>query len=221
MSLTNLLSRRQDLLGADTPLFYSTPIHITRGEGVYLYAADGRRYIDMYNNVPCVGHCNPHVVEAIQRQAATLNVHSRYLHEGILDYAERLLGKHAPHFGRAIFTCTGTEANEVALNMARLCTGGRGIICTDAAYHGNSAAVGKLTRVTTREDSDPEVRAIPFPQKFRPLAEDISEAALCARYLELLDEAIASLSGVGLAAMLVCPILANEGLPDIPAGFMH
>ena len=169
MSPANLLSRRHDLLGADTPLFYSTPVHITRGEGVYLYGADGTRYIDMYNNVPCVGHGNPHVVEAMQRQAATLNVHSRYLHEGILDYAERLLGKHSPHLGRAVFTCTGTEANEVAINMARFATGGHGIICTDAAYHGNSTVVGRLTRVGAREDPNPEVRAIPFPQKFRPL----------------------------------------------------
>ncbi len=139
MSTTELLARRERLLGVGAPLFYEEPVNIVRGEGVWLFDAEGRRYVDMYNNVPCVGHAHPHVVEAMQVQAGTLNVHSRYLHSGILDYAERLLSHHATPLTSAIFACTGTEANEVALQMARVATGGRGIICTDAAYHGNSA----------------------------------------------------------------------------------
>ncbi len=91
MSTTELLARRQRLFGVGAPLFYEEPVHIVRGEGVWLFDADGRRYLDMYNNVPCVGHAHPHVVEAMRSQAATLNVHSRYLHGGIVDYAERLL----------------------------------------------------------------------------------------------------------------------------------
>ena len=151
-----------------------------RGEGVWLFDTDGRRYLDMYNNVPCVGHCHPHVVEAMHRQASTLNVHSRYLHEGVLDYAERLTNQHAEELASVVFTCTGTEANEVAMSMARIATGGRGIICTDAAYHGNSAEVGKLTRA---RDGDPEIRAIPYPQRYRPLREDVSESELTDLYL--------------------------------------
>ena len=89
----DLLERRERLLGAGIATFYDDPVHIVRGEGVWLYDADGRRYLDLYNNVPCVGHAHPHVVEAMQRQSETLNVHSRYLHEGILDYAEH------PDFG--------------------------------------------------------------------------------------------------------------------------
>ena len=91
-----LIDRRTRLLGKGAPLFYRDPVHIVRGDGVWLYDANGKRYVDMYNNVPCVGHANPRVVEAISRQSATLNVHSRYLHEGILDYAERLTGHHDP-----------------------------------------------------------------------------------------------------------------------------
>src|SRR5690348_10735927 len=122
-----LLTRRERLLGVGARLFYDPPLHIVRGDGVWLFDPDGNRYLDLYNNVPCVGHANPHVVEAMSRQAASLNVHSRYLHEGILDYAERLANLHAEPLTTSIFTCTGTEANEVALMMARAATGGRGI----------------------------------------------------------------------------------------------
>ena len=210
-----LLERRNRTLGTGAALFYQDPVHIVRGEGVTLVDADGRRYVDMYNNVPCVGHCHPHVVEAIARQAATLNVHSRYLHEAILDYAERLTGHHHDGIDTAIFTCTGTEANEVALMMARLATGGRGIVCTDAAYHGNSAEVRKLTRA---KDNSGDVRPIPFPETYR-FAENENPTAW---HLDRLRDVIASFErdGITFAGMLVCPILANEGLPNIPPGFM-
>ena len=90
MSTTTLAARRDRALGTGAPLFYDKPLHIVRGEGTYLFDDTGRRYVDMYNNVPCVGHANPHVVEAMARQQATLNVHSRYLHEGIVALAERI-----------------------------------------------------------------------------------------------------------------------------------
>lgn len=227
MTTTELLARRERLLGIGAPLFYDQPIHIVQGEGVWLVDADGKRYLDMYNNVPCVGHGHPHVVEAMQQQAASLNVHSRYLHEGILDYAERLTQLHADSLSSAVFTCTGTEANEVAIAMARAATGARGIICTDSAYHGNSAEVSKLNHVgyleQTGRSADADIRAIPFPQCFRPLQENLPETALCDLYLQELQRAIDDLTskGIALAAMLVCPILANEGLPDIPHGFMN
>lgn len=226
MTTAELLARRERLLGVGAALFYDQPLHIVQGEGVWLIDADGKRYLDMYNNVPCVGHGHPHVVEAMQQQAAGLNVHSRYLHEGILNYAERLTQLHADPLSTAVFACTGTEANEVAMAMARTSTGGRGIICTDSAYHGNSAEVSKLNHVGYLErlgrSVDPEIRAIPFPQCFRPLRENLPESELTDLYLQEVARAIDELTGNGikLAAMLVCPILANEGLPDIPDGFM-
>jgi 4-aminobutyrate aminotransferase-like enzyme len=217
---TDLVARRERFLGAGAPLFYEQPVHIVRGEGVWLFDPDGRRYMDLYNNVPCVGHGHPHVVAAIERQLATLNVHSRYLHQGIVDYAERLTGKLSDPLDCAVFACTGTEANEIALAMARLATGGLGIVCTDAAYHGNSAEVAKLT--FARSGADPAVRAIPFPQRYRPITDGATEVELSALYVDRVRSAIDDLaaSEVGFAGMLVCPILANEGLPDIPAGFM-
>jgi 4-aminobutyrate aminotransferase-like enzyme len=217
-----LLARRDKLLGTGAPLFYTTPLHIVRGEGVYLFDADGRSYVDMYNNVPCVGHANPRVVEAMARQQATLNVHSRYLHEAVLDFAERLVGLHGPHIESVVLCCSGTEAIEVALRMARIATGKRGIVCTNATYHGNSEAVGKLTRLPAGQNAIPEVRSFLFPETYRPIVEGASEAELCEAYLARLGEAIDSLraSPEGFAGLILCSILANEGLPDIPAGFM-
>ncbi len=220
MTDSDLLARRERALGKRAPLFYREPINIVRGEGVYLFDDAGRQYIDMYNNVPCVGHANEHVVEAMTRQAGILNVHSRYLHESIVRYAERLAAHHDESLTTSVFTCTGTEANEVALMMARTATGGRGIICTDAAYHGNSEEVRKLTH--TPLGGKGEIRSIPFPQTFRPIKEGASEAELAELYLAEVGRVIEEFAadGIPLAGMLVCSIFANEGLPNVPAGFL-
>jgi len=221
MATTTLLERRNATLGTGAPLFYQEPVHIVRGSGVELFDDSGRRYLDMYNNVPCVGHCHPHVVEALTRQAQTLNVHSRYLHEGIVDYAERLAALHWEGIDSVVFSCTGTEAHEVAIAMGRACTGGRGIITTTAAYHGNSHMVRKLTHLGDSTHHD-DVRAFPFPDLYRPIEQGLSQTALCDRYLERIADAIEDFKtrGVPLAGLLVCSIFANEGLPDIPEGFM-
>lgn len=222
----DLRTRRDRALGTGAPLFYNEPIELVRGDGVHLFDPDGRRYVDLYNNVPCVGHANPRVVEAMTRQQATLNVHSRYLHEGIVELAERLVGLHpasaGPPLESVIFSCSGTEAVEVALTMARVATGRRGIVATDATYHGNSEAVHALTRAAAEPAAHPEIRTIPFPRQFRPIEPGASPAALAAAHLRHLEEAIAGLqsSGPGLAGVIFCSILANEGLPDIPPGFM-
>lgn len=220
-STAGLITRRDQLLGAGAALFYEEPLTIVRGEGVYLFDDAGRRYVDMYNNVPCVGHAHARVVEAMARQAATLNVHSRYLHPGVLDYAEKLLDRHHESLTSAVFACTGTEANEVALLMARAATGNRGILCTDSAYHGNSTEVGRLT-FARNLPPESEFRSIPFPQTYRPLRPGVSGKELTDLYLDEMRRAIDDFArnGISLAGMLVCPILANEGLPNIPEGFM-
>jgi 4-aminobutyrate aminotransferase-like enzyme len=223
MGVDELKARRDQALGTGAALFYRTPLHLVRGEGAYVFDADGRRYVDMYNNVPCVGHGNPDVVAAMTRQQATLNVHSRYLHEEVLALAERLAGMHGPAIESVVFSCTGTEAIEVALRMARFATGKRGIVFSNATYHGNSDLSSQLTRVGDGQPANPELRAIPFPEMFRPIAPGLSEAELADAYLEQLRGAIAHLeaNGSGLAAVIFCSILANEGLPDIPGGFMR
>ena len=219
MSLTE---RRTQTLGSGAELFYDQPLEIVRGEGVYLYDRGGRAYLDMYNNVQCVGHANTAVVNAMAEQQATLNVHSRYLHEGIVHFGERLAGLNHDGIQSVVFSCSGTEANEVALQIARIATGRRGIICTDAAYHGNSELVDSLTYLWRNMPTSGDIRAFPTPDCYRPIKDNVSEDELCDAYLDEIQRTIDNLNaeGSGLAALIICPIFANEGMPYIPAGFM-
>ena len=221
MDTATLLERRNRYFGRGSALFYEEPIQIVRGQGALVYDEQGREYIDMYNNVPCVGHAHPHVVEAMHRQAGTLNVHSRYLHEDIVRLAERLTELHGDQIESVVFACSGTEANDIAMTMARVVTGGSGFICTNAAYHGNSEQVMQLTYVATDQTDNPNIRSIPFPESFRSIVAG-SEEDRCEAYLAKVVEALADFEarGVRVAGLLVCSLLANEGLPDIPAGFM-
>jgi 4-aminobutyrate aminotransferase-like enzyme len=222
LTVSTLQQRRDLALGAGAELFYDTPLEIVRGEGAYLFDAAGRRYVDLYNNVPCVGHGNAAVARAMAEQQARLNVHSRYLHEGIVSFAERLTGLHHDGIESVVFSCSGTEANEVALRMARVVTGQRGIVCADQAYHGNAGLVDALTCVGRDTGAGNEIRGFPFPQRYRPLELGLGEQALCEVYLERVGEAIRNLKahGHGFAALIACSIFANEGLPSIPVGFM-
>ena len=141
----SLLQRRERSLGPAYRLFYEQPVHLVRGEGAWLFDPAGRRYLDCYNNVASVGHCHPRVVDALGRQAATLNTHTRYLHEGIVSYAERLAATLPEPLSVCMFVCTGTEANDLALRIARAVTGNHGIVVTEDAYHGNSTAVFEMS----------------------------------------------------------------------------
>ena len=144
--MTDLITRRRELLGPNVSTFYKDPVHIVKGENVWLWDSEGTRYLDCYNNVAHVGHCNPRIVNAICAQARVLNTHTRYLHEGILDYTERLTATFDAPLNTAIMTCTGSEANDIALRMAETMTGKRGIIATDATYHGNTTLVSHLSK---------------------------------------------------------------------------
>ncbi len=223
MSTGDILRRRDNLLGSNTPLFYDEPLHIVRGEGVHLYDADGRQYLDVYNNVPNVGHCNPRVVQALSRQAETLNIHTRYLHEAILDYGEALTATFADPLSMVMFTCTGSEANDLALRIARHTRPGKGIICSNETYHGNTTAVDELaTLFNGGQAIGPNVKAVPYPDAYRPL-DGLQGEELTQAYLLRIDQAIAEFEaeGIGLAGMLVCPIFANEGVPNVPQGYLQ
>jgi 4-aminobutyrate aminotransferase-like enzyme len=218
------LRKRRDLaLGAGAELFYDEPLEIVRGEGVYLFDKNGRRYVDMYNNVPVVGHGNAAVVRAMADQQATLNVHSRYLHDGIVTFAERYAALNHDGIESVVFSCSGTEAVEVAIQIARLVTGNRGLVCTDATYHGNSDLVGSMSYLWHKPPESGDIRAFPFPELYRPLEEGLSEDALCDAYLNRVETCIENLKaeGAGCAALIMCSIFANEGPPEIPAGFMR
>ncbi len=218
----HLMAQRARLLGPNNAHFYEDPVHFVRGEGVWLFDHEGRRYLDCYNNVPHVGHCHPKVVDAICRQTATLNTHSRYLHETVLEYAERLTGTFERSLNTMLFTCTGSEANDVALRMAQSVTGNKGIVVTDHTYHGNTALVMELATLLPREDgTKPCLRSIPAPDSYHLERGEKNKEEMGNRVIRHLEAAIKSLikSGYGVAAIMICPLFANEGFPDLPAGF--
>ena len=195
----------------------SRPDIIARGEGVWVWDADGNKYLDCYNNVAHVGHCHPKVVEAIARQAATLNTHTRYLHETVLDYGERLVGKFGHDLKQIIMTCTGSEANDLALRMAQAVTGKVGIIATDNTYHGNTTAVSQLnTRRPPIGGWPAHVKRVPAPDVLVPGSTDPAVfAGHVARAIAELEA-----SGHGFAGFMLCPVFANEGLPPVEPGFL-
>lgn len=214
-----LIADRARLMGPNVSTFYDEPVHFVRGEGVWLWDADGRKYLDCYNNVPHVGHCNPRVVDAICRQASTLNTHTRYLHDGILDYIEKLTGTMDVSLDTAILTCTGSEANDIALRMAEAVTGKRGIIATDATYHGNTSLVSQLSKSnipTVGFGLGQYFRFVDAPDSYRaPDPDGTLFAAQVADQIEGLIE-----DGTGFAALVVCPYFLNEGFPDNPDGWL-
>jgi 4-aminobutyrate aminotransferase-like enzyme len=209
-----LIRRRGATLGSAYRLFYARPVHFTRGEGVYLYDGDGNAYLDAYNNVPSVGHGHPRVTEAIARQAATLNVHTRYLTDGVIDYGERLLATHAgpaarQPLDRVMFTCTGSEANDLALRVARHYTGGTGVIVTANAYHGVTAAVAEASpSLGPNVPVSPHVRVVPAP------GPDFA-AHVAAAIADLREQ------GIGLAAFLADSLFSSDGVIPDPPGFLR
>jgi 4-aminobutyrate aminotransferase-like enzyme len=222
MSNKSLLERRFRVLGQHSPLFYDEPLQLVRGEGVWVYDVDGKRYLDAYNNVPHVGHCHPRIVEALYRQAATLNTNTRYLDDTVVTYAERLLSTFDESLTNISFCCTGTESNELALRMARECTGGQGIICTAWAYHGNSAAVSQISSLfTPAEKRGPYVRTIPVLDPYRE-RQGRDDATLAAAYAQNVQNAIDDFrrNGVKFAGLLICTAFSSEGLPTVPAGYL-
>ncbi len=164
-----LLGRRRRVLGsALSALTYERPLHLVRGEGARMYDPQGRPYLDCYNNVPVVGHSHPRVVAAIARQAATLNTNTRYLHETVVELAERLVASMPPGLDTVMFVNSGSEANDLAWRLATTVTGGRGGIVTEWAYHGVTAAIADLSpEEWPRGFRPPHVATIPPPDTYR------------------------------------------------------
>jgi 4-aminobutyrate aminotransferase-like enzyme len=217
----NLMQRRARLMGPNVPTFYRTPVHLVRGGGVWLWDAAGKRYLDCYNNVPHVGHCHPRVVEAICRQAGILNTHTRYLHDLVLDYIDRLTATLGHGISQAIMTCTGSEANDIALRMAQAATGKTGVIATDNTYHGNTGATSVLsTRRPPIGGYPGHVRLVPAPDSLRPVGGSLEGQAQA--FAAHVARAIAELeaAGHGFSGMMLCPVFANEGIPTVQPGFL-
>lgn len=214
----SIIERRQAVLGPSYRLFYENPLHVVRAESVWLYDADDNAYLDAYNNVPSVGHCNPKVVSAIAAQAAVLNTHTRYLDEKILDYAERLLATFPEEIERVMFTCTGSEAVDLALRIARYYTGGTGIIITDNAYHGVTASAAEISpSLGPNMPLGTHVITVPAPDAYRADGRDVGEV-----FAEDISKAIAFMRrhGIKPAAFIADSIFSTDGIFTEPAGFL-
>ena len=216
----DLVARRLHSLGPAYRLFYDSPLHIVAGNGVWLTDAAGKRYLDMYNNVPHVGHCHPHVVEAVRKQVGILNTHTRYLHENVVDYAERLLGRFPPGLDVAMFSCSGSEANELALRIAREVTGRAGVIVIEDAYHGTSQAAFDMSTEDNPPDRRPEyLVAVPAPDTYRGKYRDAKAAENYAGEVRRAIETLRS-RGFDLAAFVIDTIASSSGVVAPPAGYL-
>ena len=210
-------NKRNQFMG-DSPLFYKEPINLESGEGVWLYDKSGKKYLDVYNNVPVAGHCHPRIVASLTDQASKLNVHSRYVSDVVVDYSEKLISLHSDNLSKLQMACSGTEAVEVAIKMARIYTGGQGIICSNATYHGNSHETFRMTI----GPFEPEFRRVTYPESYRPIKEGLLEEDLCTLYIKEVEKQIEGFNqdGIKLAGLIFCSIFANEGLPDFPKDYL-
>lgn len=209
---------RQRLLGPAYRLFYSNPVEICRGAGVILYDPNGNDYLDAYNNVVGVGHCHPRVIEAISEQMKILCTHTRYIQDGILRYAEDIL----PTFGGGIehimFTCTGSEANDLAMRIARHKTGRQGIIITSEAYHGNSwLTSGFSPSLGARSPLGTWVRRVPSPDSYRTNPDEMGQWMAGEVRKQIVD---LERHGEGLAAFIVDPLFSSDGIYANPTSLL-
>ncbi len=233
-SVGALATRRRERLGPSLSLSYRRPLHIVRGRGAYLYDSDGQPYLDCVNNVAHVGHSHPRVAEAARRQMTVLNTNTRYLHEAILEYSERLAALLPDPLGVCFFVCSGSEANELALRMARAHTGSTDVIVVEGAYHGNTTA---LVDISPYKFDGPGgrgapgwVHVAPMPDLYRGRyrADDreagggraIDARAAAARYAGHVRAAAEAIPAGGLAAFFCESLLSCAGQIPLPDGYL-
>ncbi len=213
-----MIARRRALLGPAYRLFYEKPLHLVRGEGVWLFDPDGAAYLDAYNNVTSIGHCRPEVVKAIAEQCAILTTNTRYLHDAILDYAERLLNTMPDEIGHMMFTCTGSDANDLAVRIAQTYTDGLGIVVTETAYHGITQSVAEFSpSLGANVNLGAHVRTVKAPDTYRS-GEDVAD-----QFATSVADAFADLQRHGIKpALFICDgIFTSDGIFPGTPGFLQ
>lgn len=211
-----LIERRQRVLGAPYRLFYRQPVEVASGDGALLFDPDGVDYLDAYNNVPAVGHANPRVRAAVDEQLGRVNTHTRYLSDQIVDYSERLVSLFPDYLEQVVYTCSGSEAVDLALRIARHVTGATGVVITSNAYHGTTQASAAISPSLGPNNVLPEhVVTVPAPDPLRDPSDDGASAALFAQRVE---DAITRLErrGVRFSALIVDSVLSSDGLVTHP-----
>jgi 4-aminobutyrate aminotransferase-like enzyme/Ser/Thr protein kinase RdoA (MazF antagonist) len=216
--LADTMQRRIAAMGPRPLLFYSKPLHMLRGQGVWLHADDGSAYLDCYNNVAHVGHAHPVVADAIARQLRILNTNTRYLTDESIQYAEALKATLDPSLDTVIFVNSGSEANDVAYRMAKVFTGNTGALCMDFAYHGVTTISDALSpsNYPAGKWNFPWVRQLEAPDVYRSsLIEGDAFAALA-------DAPIADLQkhGPGVALTVIDSAFMTNGILVPPQGYV-
>ncbi|WP_299349056.1 aminotransferase class III-fold pyridoxal phosphate-dependent enzyme, partial [uncultured Maritalea sp.] len=206
---------------------YKNKLKIVRGEGVHLFDETGRAHLDCVNNITHIGHCHPHLVQAISKQAAILNTNTRYLNELVLDYAERITSKLPDPLSVAFFVNSGTEANELALRIARHATGQKNTVVLDWAYHGNSqGAVDISPYKFKRKGGFPQpdfVEIADFPDPYRGPHKGYSENSGKA-YAQSVAECVGNIkskTGNGAATFIAESISGVGGQIAYPKGYLQ
>jgi 4-aminobutyrate aminotransferase-like enzyme len=217
-----LISARRQQLGPSLSISYREPLHIVAGAKQYLYAADGRRYLDCVNNVAHVGHSHPRVVRAAAEQMAILNTNTRYLHEKIIEYSERLTALLPDPLNVVYLVNSGSEANELALRLARMHTGRDDVIVIDSAYHGNTSAMIDLSPYKFDgpggRGCPSWVHTVPMPDVYRGEYRGEDAGSRYARHVA--DAAQVAANGKGLAAFFCESALSCGGQIIFPAGYL-
>lgn len=225
--ITSLIEKRQQLLGPSLSISYRNKLNIVRGSGAYLYDHTGRQFLDCVNNICHVGHCHPHVVDALARQAKVLNTNTRYLHRGIIDYSQRITDLLPSPLSVVYFVNSGTEANELALRIARTATGIKDTIVLDWGYHGNSSATVEISPYKFKRKggfAKPEFVEIaelpnPFSGRFKGMSE--SAGLAYAQSVSACVEAIKQRTGHGPAAFIAESISGVGGQVVYPDGYLN
>jgi len=212
--LAELLEARNRHISKSLSVAHGKPLHIVRGEMQYLYAADGTRYLDLVNNVCHVGHCHPHVVAAGQRQMAQLSTNTRYVFDGLTDYLSRLALTLPDPLNVGFLVNSGSEANELAVRLARAHTGSHGMVVVDGAYHGNTDMLVDLSPYKFlgpggKGEPEPWVHVVPVPDTYRGAERDYA-----AEMAEIVVNA------APIAGFLVEPMLSCAGQIPLPEGYL-
>ncbi len=215
-----LLERRRRALPR-SPLFYAQPVHLVRGEGVWLFDPDDRPYLDCYNNVAVAGHSHPRVVQAVTQQQQLLATHSRYLHEAIVELAERLKATLPPELDAVMIVNSGSEANDLAWRIARAATGRAGAVVTACAYHGLTDATHALSPEEWAAGEQPaHVATIPAPDGYRgPYRRE--DDGWVQRYAAHVDDAVIALGDRGFAALYLDPAFTADGILSPPPSYLR
>lgn len=212
--------RRKHLPGSLSVSYADAPLHMVRGDRQYLFTAAGDRYLDCVNNVCHVGHCHPRVVAAGQEQLAVLNTNTRYLHDNIVRYAERITATLPDRLSVCFFTCTGSEANDLAQRLARAHTGRRRMLCLEHAYHGNSVSTIEVSPykfdAPGGDGCPPTTTKVPIPDMYKGR---FTGPDCCDRYLDALRDAVAA--GDPPAAFYCESIPGCGGQVVLPDGYMR